>query len=150
MFTTISVQVLFTAVKSVPSVPSGWFRWWASYCQASTRTRWHARIHGPIMRGGRRDCKLRSTFWGITFSNILWLWSAIFKLLFIGRFVSIFLTVQDNDLDGSELDSSNDEEEWNSDSSRYEDSHTNKEFVLNFWTWTFLYHLNWQSTNQSI
>lgn len=35
--------------------------------------------------------------------------------------MDVFYTVQDNDLDGSELDSSNDEE-WNSDSSRYKTS----------------------------
>lgn len=39
---------------------------------------------------------------------------------FRGKIVAFFcICAQENDMDGSELDSSNDEEEWKSDSSRY-------------------------------
>lgn len=51
------------------------------------------------------------------------------------NFWDLFVCFQENELDGSELDSSNDEEEWNSDTSRYNPIHNpwQKNWNRPFW-----------------
>lgn len=76
LFFLCSQQFLYKSpallLKSLPSVPSGWFRWWVSCWQASARPRAHAGIHGPVVWGGGGDCKLGGALRGSTFSTLLW------------------------------------------------------------------------------
>uniref|UniRef100_A0A665TWK8 Bromodomain and WD repeat domain containing 1 n=1 Tax=Echeneis naucrates TaxID=173247 RepID=A0A665TWK8_ECHNA len=77
---------------------------------------WRRRVVVPELFGG--------TFRGITFLTVLRLWQYCKDFFFLTGFSLCYEFVQDNELDGSDLESSNDEEEWNSDSS----SHTSSEY----------------------
>uniref|UniRef100_A0A665TVY9 Bromodomain and WD repeat domain containing 1 n=1 Tax=Echeneis naucrates TaxID=173247 RepID=A0A665TVY9_ECHNA len=88
---------------------------------------WRRRVVVPELAPSiyrRRDCKFGGTFRGITFLTVLRLWQYCKDFFFLTGFSLCYEFVQDNELDGSDLESSNDEEEWNSDSS----SHTSSEY----------------------
>lgn len=130
LFPMNTAHVLCAGVESFSSVPLRTIRTTTlppPKRPTATATRWISWTC-RVKRARRRRAQRHTARYRIPPLALMWAdvsWNGIWGFSWVDSQFSVssslvFKTVQDNELDGSDLDSSNDEEEWSSDSSRYE------------------------------